>query len=208
MASPLERTRYYARERSRHERRAIAIYQSLSQPDQYRVTPIDSTEAEREWVPEGAWVQVEAIGAGDGKFPPNLQPHQHWFMTRLWQESPTKRRKRRKTPSGRRSCYYDIDPCVYCGTVPEKPSTEHVIAKSHGGPGGWENRVSACYKCNTYRNNWPLLLWLTAIHEHGSPRQAAKVLGTQYPDRTVFYKNELDSDADDMVKSEHEIAVA
>lgn len=202
MVSSLERSRYYARYRSRHERRSMAIFQSLAEPHEYRVIPLDANDAERAWVPVEAWVKVEEVEYESKLNLPHTQ--QHWFMARLWQSSPTKRRKRKKTPDGRRSCYYDTDPCVYCGEVPKKPSTEHAIPKSHGGPGGWENRVSACYKCNTYRNNWPLILWLVAIRKHGSPRDAAKALGAEFPDRTIFHRNVLDMETDQVVKFPHD----
>jgi hypothetical protein len=192
----LERARYYARQRSRHERQSILIYESNENPGTYRVAPPPPVVgAGVTWVPMDEWTQVEEVAYERPIHP--LQSRPNWFMVRLWQENPTKRRHRKKSSTGRRTCYYDTDPCVYCGKTPNKPSTEHAIPRSQGGPGGWENRVSACYKCNTYRNNWPLLLWLVAIHKHGNPKAAAKALGMEYPDRTVFYRNKLDRDDDE-----------
>lgn len=201
----LARAQYYARRRMRHERRSMAVFESKDTPGTFRVAPAQP-ENDTEWTPDDLWTKVDEL-VYVPKNVPKFSERPHWFMARLWQQNPTNRKRRKKTPDGRRSCYYDQDPCVYCGNVPKKPSTEHAIPKSHGGPGGWENRVNACYRCNTYRNNWPMLLWLWALQKYGSPKEAARALGAQFPDRSVLRPktNSLDNEAPELVISMVEV---
>lgn len=45
--------------------------------------------------------------------------------------------------------------CQYCSTrlTAKNTTLDHVIPKSRGGGGGWENLVSSCMKCNNVKGN-------------------------------------------------------
>lgn len=42
--------------------------------------------------------------------------------------------------------------CVYCGTR-DRLTLDHVLPRSRGGRDTWQNLVTACQKCNTYKGN-------------------------------------------------------
>lgn len=56
-------------------------------------------------------------------------------------------------------------PCFFCdrqltrprsrgGPRPTDASKEHLQPLSRGGDDSWENRVTACYQCNTFTGDW------------------------------------------------------
>ena len=57
------------------------------------------------------------------------------------------------------------DPCSYCGNMSRRgrgsnPTMEHVVPKSAGGSGRWDNIVGACSACNVRRDRLPILMAL------------------------------------------------
>ncbi len=50
------------------------------------------------------------------------------------------------------------DPCVYCGGTAE--DLDHIRARSHDGPDGWENRAPTCAACNKGKAQRHLLRYL------------------------------------------------
>lgn len=50
------------------------------------------------------------------------------------------------------------DPCVYCGG--EADTIDHIEPISAGGSGEWDNLAAACRKCNSTKNDRPLLIHL------------------------------------------------
>ena len=42
--------------------------------------------------------------------------------------------------------------CAYCGSR-EQLTLDHVMPKSRGGKDSWQNLVTACMKCNTFKGN-------------------------------------------------------
>ena len=43
--------------------------------------------------------------------------------------------------------------CCYCGAHIHKPTIDHVVPQSKGGPTTWENIVTCCKPCNTKKKN-------------------------------------------------------
>lgn len=50
------------------------------------------------------------------------------------------------------------DPCAYCGESSE--ARDHIIPKADGGPDDWMNRTGACHRCNSTKQQTPLLIFL------------------------------------------------
>lgn len=50
------------------------------------------------------------------------------------------------------------DPCSYCGA----PAVvlDHIVSRTRGGDGGWENVTAACWRCNSGKAGRSLLAWL------------------------------------------------
>lgn len=58
--------------------------------------------------------------------------------------------------------------CCYCGKLicyPLKPTSEHLIPRSHGGNSTVYNTRACCDKCNTWRGNKSLRNWKMEIAE-------------------------------------------
>jgi hypothetical protein len=72
--------------------------------------------------------------------------------------------------------YWHYDPCVWCNRRVRRMSREHIIPLSAGGAYGSENQAMACNFCNRCRANTPLLVWLLALNNTGSPEKARRLI--------------------------------
>lgn len=60
--------------------------------------------------------------------------------------------------------------CVWCGAGFDRlsrPTTEHVVPRSKGGPSWLENEVAACRRCNGERGHRALVEWLDECERRG-----------------------------------------
>jgi 5-methylcytosine-specific restriction endonuclease McrA len=79
--------------------------------------------------------------------------------------------------------------CQYCGVrfEPQDLTLDHVIPKSRGGPGSWENLVTCCKPCNRRKGNKSLAeAGMTLLHK-------PKTL-TIHTDRHILRRLGLDED--------------
>jgi hypothetical protein len=64
------------------------------------------------------------------------------------------------------------DPCSYCGG--EAQALDHIDPAHHGGADDWENRTSACRRCNSYKGTLSLLQalpWIPAASAYHEMRR-------------------------------------
>lgn len=70
------------------------------------------------------------------------------------------------------------DPCSYCGGIPT--GLDHIQPRSTYEPGpnsrkfrywmnSWENRTPACMRCDNFKGDSPVLLFLIKIQRRGLP---------------------------------------
>jgi 5-methylcytosine-specific restriction endonuclease McrA len=74
---------------------------------------------------------------------------------------------KRPIPSRKNIFVRDGYRCLYCGAKAPRAvlELEHVIPKSRGGQGSWDNLVSACHPCNQRKaNRTPEEAGMTLIH--------------------------------------------
>jgi 5-methylcytosine-specific restriction endonuclease McrA len=61
---------------------------------------------------------------------------------------------KKNLPFSRKNIFHrDNYTCQYCGCKIKKLTLDHVFPKSRGGKNSWENLVTACPECNSYKAN-------------------------------------------------------
>lgn len=79
---------------------------------------------------------------------------------RVWKVPPVNRREVLRRDHHR---------CQYCGTT-KRLTLDHVIPRSQGGKHSWDNVVTACEKCNTFKGNrTPTEAAMKLLHQPKTP---------------------------------------